>query len=198
MRRIGAAALAVMLALPGAAYSQFTNPKESAWYIGGSLGEGTWKDWCEGVTVSCDKKDEVWRIFGGFKFNRWFSAELGYADLGKVNFGGPLGNARGEATAWDVVGLLSLPLGPFSIYGKFGGYYGDIETSSTVAAFGFTRTGSASDTNTDITYGAGVQFDFTRNLAIRGEWQRYEGFGGTEVGGETDMDVYSVGLLWRF
>ena len=195
MKRISvAAALVLVLGFSGAAYSQSTS--ERGWYIGGSLGEGEWKKWCDGVSAGCDKKDEVWRLFGGYKFSRLFSAELGYADLGKVTISGPLTSARAEATAWDVVGLLALPLGPVSIYGKLGAYYGDMEATSNVPAVGFT--GSASETNTDITYGAGVQFDFLRNFAVRGEWQRYEGFGGSGVGGETDMDVYSVALLWRF
>ena len=41
-------------------------------------------------------------------------------------------------------------------------------------------------------------FDITRNIALRGEWQRYSDFGGGQVGGETDVDVMSLGVMVRF
>ena len=57
--------------------------------------------------------------------------------------------------------------------------------------------GSDKDTNTDLTFGAGVKFDMTRNVALRAEWQRYKDMGGDDTG-ESDMDVLSVGVLYRF
>lgn len=196
MKRIKAATFAAALALSGQAYSQ--QAPDRGWYLGGSIGEAEMKDWCNGVTVGCDKKDSTWRLFGGYQINRHFGVELGYADLGEVSISGPAVSASAEATAWDLVGVASIPFGRFAAYGKLGAYRGEVDASTTVAAFGFSRVGSASETNNDITYGLGLKYDFTRNFSVRGEWQRYSNVGASQVGGERDVDVFNLGLMYRF
>ena len=91
-----------------------------------------------------------------------------------------------------VARLGSLPLADrFSVYGKFGFYRADSEVNFNLVVLG---SGSASETNTDITFGVGLRYDFTRNLGLRAEWQRYGDVGD----GATDVDVMSVGLIWKF
>jgi hypothetical protein len=43
----------------------------------------------------------------------------------------------------------------------------------------------------------GLQYDFTRAVGVRGEWQRYNKMGGGAVP-ETDVDVLNVGVVYRF
>ena len=50
----------------------------------------------------------------------------------------------------------------------------------------------------DLTYGVGGQFDFTRNLGVRLEWQRYTDFGGGGFGASGDQDIISVNAIYRF
>jgi OmpA-OmpF porin, OOP family len=195
MKRVKAVALAAALLFSGQAYSQ---AGDRGWYLGGSIGQAELKDWCEGVTVSCDKKDNTWRLFGGYQINPHFAVELGYADLGGTTISGGAVSASADTTAWDLVGIAGIPFGRFSAYGKLGAYRGKLDASSTVAAFGFSSTGSASESTTDVTYGLGVKFDITRSFSVRGEWQRYLNFGGNKVGGETDVDVFNLGLMVRF
>jgi OOP family OmpA-OmpF porin len=59
---------------------------------------------------------------------------------------------------------------------------------------------SESDSNTDLTYGVGARFDFARNLGVRLEWQRYQDVGGEFFGvtAESDVDVMSVAVIWKF
>ncbi|TMH82921.1 MAG: hypothetical protein E6H47_13545 [Betaproteobacteria bacterium] len=64
-----------------------------------------------------------------------------------------------------------------------------------MAGFG---SGSLKETNTDLTFGLGVQYDVSRELGVRGEWQRYKNIGGDNVGGKSDVDVLSIGGIWRF
>jgi opacity protein-like surface antigen len=52
---------------------------------------------------------------------------------------------------------------------------------------------SDDDSETGITFGLGLRYDFTRNLGVRAEWQRYQ-----EVGDDLDVDVMSVGVIWKF
>jgi OmpA-OmpF porin, OOP family len=198
MKRVKAAALAAALVFSGQAYSQ--QAPEKGWYLGGSLGQAETKSWCDGVTgAGCDKKDNIWRLFGGYQINRYFGVELGYADFGGVSISGPAVSANVDTTAWDLVGVASIPFGGrFAAYGKLGAYRGEVDASTTVAAFGFSRVGSASQSNNDVTYGLGLKFDITRALAVRGEWQRYLNVGGSSVGGERDIDVFNLGLMVRF
>lgn len=150
-------------------------------YVGATIGQAELKDACSGV-AGCDEKDTAWRILGGYQFNRYFAAELGYHNLGEAS--APAGKT--EATAWELVGLARYPLtNEFSVYGKLGGYRGELEGPS------------AKETNTDLTYGVGLQYDFLKNVGVRGEWQRYNKMGGGALV-ETDVDVLSVGVVYRF
>ena len=166
------------LGLAGSAVAQ---PSLSSVYLGGTLGEAELKDACQGL-ASCDDKDTAWRILGGYQFNRHFAAEVGYHDLGEASAPG----GRAEATAWELVGIGTLPLASqLSLYGKLGVYRGELEAAG------------IEESNTDLTYGLGVQYDFAKAIGVRGEWQRYEKLGGGALV-ETDADVLSVGVLYRF
>lgn len=166
-------------------------PATPGWYAGGSLGQSKAKDAdCTGF-VSCDDKDSAWKIFGGYEINRNFAVELGYTDLGEFTASGP-GAARQsiEATAWELVGVGSIPIADrFSLYGKVGGYRADSEGRAGAL--------SADESNTGLTFGVGAQYDFTRTVGVRAEWQRYNDVGGGQIG-ESDLDVLSVGVRVKF
>ena len=91
-----------------------------------------------------------------------------------------------KGTAWELVGIGSYPIAnQFSAYGKLGAYRGELKATN------------AKETNTDLTYGVGLQYDFTKAVGVRGEWQRYSKMGGGALV-ETDVDVLSVGVVYRF
>lgn len=163
------------------------------WYAGGSLGQTDAKDaTCTPPLTSCDDKDTAWKIFGGYEINRNFAVELGYTNLGEFKASGPGGvNATIESTAWELVGVGSFPVADrFSLYGKLGGYRAETEGRTNVGL-------SADESNTGLTFGAGAQYDFTRTVGVRAEWQRYTDVGGGNVG-ESDLDVLSVGVRVKF
>ena len=153
----------------------------SSVYIGGSIGQSEAKDACDGIP-GCDEKDTAWKIFGGFQLTPTFAVELGYTDLGEVSAPG----ISAEATAWDLSVLAGFPIGEaFSIYGRLGGYRAETEAST-----------GEDDSNTGLTFGVGVGFNLSRNLGLRAEWQRYADVG--DDVDESDVDVLSIGVLWRF
>jgi OOP family OmpA-OmpF porin len=177
----GIKAVLAIAALTFAGVAAAQQPALSSAYIGGTIGQSEYKDGCAGV-AGCDEKDTAWRILGGYQFNRYFAAELGYHDLGEVSAPG----ASVEGTAWELVGIGSYPIvDKFSVYGKLGLYRGELEGPG------------VEETNSDVTYGAGLQYDFLKNVGVRGEWQRYSKMGGGNIG-ETDVDVLSVGVVYRF
>lgn len=188
---LGLAALA--FSVPAAAQMSPGNA-----YIGASIGQAKFSDWCGNVgdfaPSSCDDKDTAFRLFGGYQFHRNIGVELGYADLGEANFNGTfLGvpvTGKDQFTAWDLVAVGSWPLGTgFSVFGKLGLFYGKVEASANVAG----GVGTNSDTGTDLTFGLGAAYDFTKNLGVRAEWQRYNDF--SDAGG---LDVLSIGVVYRF
>ena len=146
-----------------------------------------WPSGCRFVRHSptlsnCKDSDTAWKIFGGYEFTPNLALELGYNDFGRISsdatvvVGGSTftGNAKIEATAFELTGIGSLPLGhQFSLYGKLGVYYAETKSSAnvrqTTPPFA-TGSSSASDNNTNLTFGFGARYDITRNIAVRAEW----------------------------
>ena len=190
MRQLLAFIIAAFIAFPALA-------QDTGFYVGGHLGQAKGKDACDGFAgpgVSCDDKDTSWKLLAGYRFSRNLALEAGYTNLGEMTARGPGGTATRESTAWELVGVGMLPMGNnFSLYGKAGVYRGDTEGRLNTVLL----TGTTDDKNTDLTFGAGLQFDMTRNVALRAEWQRYKDMGGDQVG-ESDMDVLSLGVLVAF
>ena len=189
MLRIILLAVASLVAAPAAA---------QGFYVGAHFGEATYKGSCDDVST-CDNSDTAWRVLGGYQFNQNFAIEAGYADLGEIsgrdNTGFGTGTATAQATAMDVVAVVMLPLANrFGLYGKAGIYRAEVDTHVSLPGLG---SDSASESNNGFTFGAGVSFSLAQNIALRGEWQRYREVGGDETG-EDDIDVLSVGVVFRF
>src|SRR5689334_20363341 len=177
---------AALVALPAAA-------QERGWYAGLSVGNSKAGDACDGIGagVSCEDTTTAWKLFGGYQVNRNFAVELGFTPR--------LANAKAtgfgltdeiKSSALELVAIPSLPLGELSLFGKLGVYSAKTDETTNFA-------GERSVTNSDFTYGVGVGYQFHRNLGARLEWQRYSQVGGGDIGKE-DIDVVSVGLLYRF
>lgn len=191
-------AVAAVMAMGGLLASQAAVAQampDRGWYAGGSIGQADYE--CEASPgLACDTKDTAWKILGGYQVNRNFAVEFGYTNLGELSVSGAGARITLETTAWEVVGLGSFPVAnQFSIYGKLGFYRGEADVSSNVAG------GSGSRNSTDLTYGLGARYDFSRNLGMRVEWQRYgkvEAPSTTVSAGDSDIDVLSLGVVWRF
>ena len=180
--------IAALLAASGLVVSSASMAQgkpDTGFYVGATLGQSDFDVDCGGLGVSCDTKDTAFRVLGGYQINRNFAAEVGYHDFGKVTVSGPGGSADIKANAFELVGLGMFPINPqFSVYGKLGFYRGEAK------ALG------EKDTNTDLTYGVGVQYNFNRQLGVRGEWQQYKGLGSDDS--DVDVSVLSVGVVFKF
>jgi hypothetical protein len=168
-------------------------------YLGASGGYAWHKDACKNLTIPCGSTDPAWRAFGGYRFNRGFSLEGGYADLGEVEGGGTIPTTGQDArllrrvSAWDLVGVLSLPVtGGLSAFGKVGAYRARTKVDITIAG----APEHAGGTNGGFSYGAGLGYELGR-IGVRAEWQRWDNVG-TSSTGEDDVDVLTLGLLFRF
>jgi opacity protein-like surface antigen len=175
----------------------------SAWsqaYVGGAFGAARYGD----------DADRAWKLFAGYQANRYFSAELSYVDLGRAatvstgqSFLGPTTTeSRTRTKAWELVGIGWLPvLERLSVTGKAGLYRSDVKRETRNS--GFPSFVPASQDfrahNNGFTLGVGTSYRISRGLDVRAEWQRYFGVGddGASVP-ETDIDLLSVGLTYRF
>ena len=150
--------------------------------VGGSLGSSRYRGDDVGGAPT-DKSANGGKLYGGYAFSPNFSLEGGYATLGK--FTSSAGQVKGSGVYLDGVG--TLPLGNnFSLLGRLGAFNGKLENTAV----------GTSDRGTNVKVGAGVQYDFDKNLGLRGEWERYrfDATGGTKA----NADLYSVGLNYKF
>ena len=185
---------ASLLCLPVAAQMNM-----SGFYVGAGVGRAKAQDWCSpGGFDTCDDKKTAWKVFGGYQFTPNFALEAGYANLGKftATFGPESENA--EVTAWEASFVAGVPLMQrLGIFGRLGAYRATVKDVDNLFR-------TFEHDNNDFTFGAGLSYDFTRNLAVRGEWQRYYKVGGGEtalgagVGQKSNVDVLGISALWRF
>lgn len=207
-KTLGLAALATIA-------SQCAVADDSNWYIGGNVGQsratidnpriGAQLLGAGLATTSIfdNNRDTGYKIFGGYQFNRNFALEGGYFNLGDFGYtattvpAGTLnGNIRLQGVNFDGVGTLPIT-DQFSIFGRVGLNYAQ-------ARDGFSSTGlvpvpaNANPGKTELNYklGAGLQYDFTKSLGMRLEAERYRI--NDAVGNRGDIDLYSLGLVYRF
>ena len=152
-------------------------------YVGAAVGKTGVKVSDQGATF--DESDNSYKVYGGFRFLKFFGVEGSYVDLGapKDTVGGS--DVTIDATAWDAFAVGVLPLGFFEIFGKVGmvAWDSDVKISGT---------GSDSDSGTDPAYGVGIAFKLGKLLAIRAEYERLD------IEDTDKVDMASVGLDFRF
>lgn len=189
--------IAGLVAALGIAAATFAVPASAQWYVGGGLGQSEFKGdlTCSSVPVppgfTCDDKDTAFKVFGGYQINRNFAAELTYQDFGEVKASGFGTNATLKSHAFDVSALGMLPFGgQFAGYGRLGVYFANTDFDSSVGI-------NASESNTGLTYGIGLQWDPIRNLGVRIEYQVYNDVGGGDIG-KGDINVLGLSAFYRF
>jgi OmpA-OmpF porin, OOP family len=202
MKRATISALAFVgaaLTVPSAGLAQSSvmsmGGPDAGWLVGGSFGQSKIDCDTSGIPgASCDDSDTAWRIFGGYQFNRHVAVELGYSTLGEASISLAGARATVEAKAWDVMAVGILPVADrFSVYGKLGWFKADTDLSTNIPG-----TANGSDSSSGLTYAIGVGYDFSKNFGLRAEWQQYKDVGGDNSGGESDVDVMSIGVVYRF
>jgi OOP family OmpA-OmpF porin len=168
-------------------------------FLGASLGQSDIdSDITAGLITSgsVDGKDTAFKLFSGYMFNRHFGVEGAYVDLGEVSYSGNFGAAlvsggKVEVSGFNVAALGSYPISEqFSVFGKIGLFIWEAEASDVTAGVPFT---TAND-GTDLSFGIGVSYNFTRNLGVRAEWERFK----VELFNDADADLLSIGIVWRF
>jgi len=212
VRTVGALGLVGFAAVSG----QAAVAAESGWYGGISIGQS--RAWIAheriatqlgvpvtGISFDDDNRDVGFKLLAGRKFNKNFAVEGGYFNLGKFGFTAnyaPASSFTGDIKLHglnlDAVGILPFTE-KFSAFGRVGAIYA--EAKDTFRGTGAGVAVAAADPNPKkrqggYKYGAGLQYDFTRALGLRGEWERYRI--DDAVGNKGDVDMLMVGLVYMF
>jgi long-subunit fatty acid transport protein len=134
----------------------------------------------------------------GYKYSRYFAVEGQVNDFVRPGdpFASPAHLASGLRSAgFGVDTIATLPLWRFSFYGRLGAYRGDARNAFSTYSTSLLTDNAARGTRWR--YGLGMRYDFTRALGIHAELERYSPLG-SAFGAETDSDLLSVGVKWRF
>lgn len=151
------------------------------------------------TSTSNSTNDVGWKLQLGYQMAPMWALEGGYTSLGRAKYitSNPTYTASGERKAdlfnLDLVGKVEINPS-FSLLGRIGGYYWRTDSDMPFAA-GLSR---VRDTGTDFKIGAGVQYEFTRNFALRGEFERYNGIGKSETSGDSKVNLLSIGAVLKF
>jgi OOP family OmpA-OmpF porin len=200
---------------------------EHNWYLGASVGQSRIDattaeidqaflidDGFVATGTTLDETDTGWKAYLGYRFNRFFALEGGYADLGEATFNTTIVSAptspglptppfpiRATATADGVTlsGVLHWPLTEkFSLLAKAGVFRWQAEFTERITGTDITRV-SRTEKETDAAYGVGAEFGLTDALRLRVEAERFKDVG-KGIGGREgrDIDYYSAGIVFGF
>lgn len=157
------------------------------------VGQSTVKDACAGLPAGvngCNDTATLYRVSGGYQFTPKWGAELSYADYGKASAGMILGTTVDwQASGFQLSGTGTFHAGEsFSWIAKLGGARTELKLTG-----GF----SASATSTKLAVGIGAQYDFTRNVSAR---IQYEDLGvvGDSNTGTSRVTLLSAGVVYKF
>lgn len=131
-----------------------------------------------------------------YEFAPSLRAEFDTVDLAAGRSGTGLSTSRGFALTkgQSLLGIGTLPINEsFSFFGQFGLLRNDenLQFSLGVPAYKY-------DARTDLTYGVGLKYDFTERLGLRFQWERMNNSAAEAPGGDSNVNLLSTGLRYRF
>ncbi len=105
---------------------------EEGFFVGGAFGNGYLDETFNGNRINSDSS--AYRIYGGYRFTKYFGVEIGYLDLGTFretfDVGGTSVPVSVSASGFTLAAIGSLPLSErFSLIGRLGYYFHDNESS---------------------------------------------------------------------
>ena len=156
---------------------------ESGFYMGASVGSANLSDDFDGLSIDTDAT--AYRITAGWRFSEYFGIEAGYHDFGDFEQeieGSDIslsadGYTFGVSGAWPLVDKLALT-------GRLGWFFWD-------GAAEINNVSQASPEDTNLYFGAGLQYSLTGHFALTADWSQYD----LE---DARSDVISAGFLYRF
>ena len=209
-RTLGTLAAAMLAVTAGS----FAVADDSGWYVGANAGQsrakiddtrivnGLLNEGFDTTAIKDDNSHFGYKLFGGYQFNKYIALEAGYFDLGTFGFtantvpaAGLTGDIKLKGANLDAVALLPLTE-KFSAFGRFGFDYADAKDSFVGYGAVIVPDPRRSKNGGNYKFGFGLQYALTPSWGMRAEAERYRV--DDAVGNKGDIDLFSVGLVFRF
>lgn len=149
-----------------------------------------------------DGRDTGYKAYLGFPIHPNWAIETGFFDLGRFGFnanttpsGSLTGTARIRGLNLDLVGTLPITE-RWSLMGRVGAAYAKTQDRFSTTGAVLVTDPSPSKRETHYKYGFGTQYAFTPAVSLRLEAERYRV--NDAVGGRGDVDLFTLGLVYRF
>jgi OOP family OmpA-OmpF porin len=153
-------------------------------YAALDVGQTNARDTCSGSS-GCTDSATAGRVAGGYQFTQMWGAEVSYASYGKASLGGHYGD-------WETNGVQASAIGTFPV----------AESFAVLGKVGVARiehkAAGATATKTNLAYGIGGQYAFSKGIAFRVQYERLGDVGDTNTTGQAKASLLSAGVLYRF
>ena len=179
----------------------FTNAygEQNKWYSGFSHGSTKLDTGITNLTgtASLDEKDSGYKIYTGYKFKKYFSGEIFYADLGSAILKGNTGDTYkkdGQSYIYVQNGIEEVENKSIGLSGIF--TYPLHERIEPFIKIGIQRwnsknTSGLSDNGISSMFGLGLNFPITDKFSIKTEYEEYEV-------DKDSLGFLSLGLVYLF
>jgi OOP family OmpA-OmpF porin len=190
-------ALVLSLTALAATSAMADDPAAStSFYVGGSLGKSNFKSQCD-TGVSCSDPSVNFKLLAGYQFSPNFAVEGAYLDFGTIKASVEDFKMKARLHSFTLAGLGIIPLSnEAQLFGKIGMHYsrGKVDIDF---PYGY-GSSSSSGHKTGLLLGAGLKYDFTKDLAGRVEYERLNFGSDTLSTDRNSIGMFSVGLLYKF
>lgn len=194
----------------GAGWGQFSLPKgkiTNSFAAGFAAAGAPIDSW----SAKTDTSSIPWSATVGYRFIKYLAVEAGYIDAGTSSYKGVgevddinlgLLPAKGKLD-WRASGLQASVLGiwpidnTWSVFGRVGGFFGDVKADVHVNVDGSTGKGHDSANSNEFLYGVGVDSQFLDEWTARLEWMGMPSLGNNSTG-SADWNGIMFSLLYRF
>lgn len=198
MRTLTCAALVAAACAAAPALSQEMN--DTGFYVGGGFGQFNLDiddagDFGNGIEDIVEDDDTSWKLFAGYRFNRFFALEANYVNLGsldeRITANGSDGRYRVKIDGFAPFVIGTIPLGGWELFGKAGYYFYDTKLSTNLGNPGSGDFIDSSSSDEDFVYGVGVGYTVLQRLHLRVEYERFD----INTG---NSDALWLSGAWRF
>jgi len=186
-----AAIAAAALTLPALALAQ-----DGRGYFGLSIGPSKAKHWCGSdlpsgaALAACDPRGKGWKMFAGYRINRFIGFEGSFIDFDKASLtatsGAETTTVTARATALSAAAVGIIPVGNLEVFGKVG--IAKVKAESHEASLSGTTFKLGKNDN-EAHVGLGLNYRLTSEWDVRAEFERIR---------DSRIDFFSLGIQYRY
>lgn len=129
--------------------------------------------------------DTAMKVFGGWRFNRFFAFQLDYIDFGESSANDALLDVTSDTRGFAPSVVGTLPLGPIELFAKAGIMWYDLDVE-------IAGSPTIEDSGNDPIFGAGIGFTVAQRLNLRAEYEV------VDIEGLDDANAVWITASWRF